>query len=48
MQDRSAKIFGNVMPGKVVKKAAASKQKYIKKYGDDSNRDYGIEVVKNP
>ncbi len=46
--DRSKTIFGNVMPGKVVKKAAKSKAKFIKKYGDDSNTDYGTEIVKNP
>ena len=42
MSDRSASIFGNPMPEKVVKAADKSKAKYIKKYGDDSQKDYKI------
>ena len=40
--DKSSVIFGNVMPKKVVKSAEKSKAKYIKKYGDDSSKDYKI------
>lgn len=47
MSDRSAVIFGNQMPKKVQKKAAASKKKYIKKYGDDSGADYEIRISPN-
>ena len=45
--DRSASIFGNEMPGSVVKKAARSKRKYIRKYGDDSNASYPVRIEKN-
>ena len=40
--DRSSVIYGNPMPKKVVKKAEKSKAKYIKKYGDDSKKEYRI------
>ena len=39
---KSEVIFGNKMPKTVVKDAYASKRKYIKKYGDDSNAHYQI------
>ena len=39
---KSEVIFGNKMPKSVVKDAYASKRKYIKKYGDDSNAHYQI------
>ncbi len=48
MDDRSACIFGNEMPKKVIKKAEGSKRKFVKKYGDDSSIDYGVEIGKNP
>ncbi|MBQ9828699.1 MAG: hypothetical protein IJM62_08450 [Lachnospiraceae bacterium] len=40
MTDRSAVIFGNKVDQKTLRKAEKSKQKYIKKYGDDSGKDY--------
>ena len=40
--DKSSVIYGNPMPKKVVKKAEKSKAKYIKKYGDDSKKEYRI------
>ena len=40
--DRSSVIYGNPMPKKVVKKAEKSKAKYIKKYGDDSKKEYRL------
>ena len=42
MPDRSSIIFGNEMSKKTIKGAEKSKKKYIKKYGDDSNKDYKI------
>ena len=48
MEERSKVIFGNVMPDKVYKKAVKSKKKYIKKFGDDSSKDYPIKLEKNP
>ena len=40
--DKSSVIFGNPISAKAVKGAIKSKQKYIKKYGDDTNSDYKI------
>ena len=42
MTDKTSSIFGNEIDKKTVKKAEASKQKYIKKYGDDSAVDYKL------
>ena len=42
MLDKSSVIFGNNIDKKTIKKATSSKKKYIKKYGDDSNKDYKI------
>ena len=39
---KSEVIFGNAQPKKVVKGAYKSKAKYIKKYGDDSSKDYKL------
>ncbi|MCR5081871.1 MAG: hypothetical protein K6B15_00155 [Parasporobacterium sp.] len=36
------------MPAKVVKKAEKSKKKWIKKFGDDSARNYSVEITENP
>ncbi len=46
--DRSEKIFGNVMPAGVVKKAAKSKAKYIRRFGDDSKANYPAAIEANP
>ncbi|MBQ9485811.1 MAG: hypothetical protein IJU83_03125 [Clostridia bacterium] len=46
--DRSSVIFGNVIDGKTLKKAERSKKKYIKKYGDDSERNYAFGVEEIP
>lgn len=48
MQERSKVIFGNVISDKAYKKAVRSKQKYQKKYGDDSNANYPVRIEKNP
>ena len=47
MQDRTRAIFGNEMSDADRRKAAASKAKYAKKFGDDSDRDYSVKLVRN-
>ena len=47
MTDRSSVIFGNIIPAKDVKKAAASKAKYARKFGDDAGTDYPVRIVPN-
>jgi hypothetical protein len=47
MQDRARVIFGNDLGEKALKKAERSKQKYIKKFGDDTNVDYPVRLEKN-
>ena len=42
MADKSSVIFGNKMDAKTIAGAEKSKQKFIKKYGDDSNADYKL------
>jgi len=48
MKDRSQVIFGNEMSAKDYNSALRSKKKFIKKFGDDSNKDYPVVVQKNP
>ena len=36
--DKSSVIFGNAMDSRTVQKAEKSKQKYIRKFGDDSEK----------
>ena len=45
MIDRTSVIFNNQQTKKTIKSADKSKQKYIKKYGDDSNADYKISFI---
>ncbi|MBR1797615.1 MAG: hypothetical protein IJ757_06370 [Clostridiales bacterium] len=45
---RSESVYGNVQSTSTVRKAEKSKQKYIKKFGDDSNANYSAQVVENP
>ena len=40
--DKSSVIFGNQMTAKTIKAAEKSKQKFVKKYGDDATADYKI------
>lgn len=47
MMDRSKEIFGNKMSSDVQKKAERSKQKYVKKYGDDSHVNYSVKLREN-
>ena len=42
MTDRTSTIFGNPIDAKTVRAAEKSKAKYLKKYGDDSARDYEL------
>ena len=48
MTDRSKVIFGNIISESVWRKAESSKQKNIRKYGDDSDADYGVSIRENP
>ncbi len=47
MADRSAEIFGNRMAPKVRKKAAKSKQKYIRRFGDDAALPHPAKLTAN-
>lgn len=47
MEDRSSVIFGNEIDKKHQKKSEGSKKRFIKKFGDDSERDYSAKLVKN-
>ena len=47
MDERSKVIFGNEISRKAYRKAVRGKQKYAKKYGDDSAADYPVKLVKN-
>mgnify|MGYP007012478893 CR=1 FL=1 len=44
IKDKSSVIFGNPIDKKTIKKANKSKQKFIKKYGDDSNTLYHLSL----
>lgn len=44
---RCSVIFGNKMPNKVVKKAEKNKQKYIRKFGDESKKVYHLAAEDN-
>ena len=47
MTDRSKIIFGNKISSSAVKSAEKSKQKYIRKFGDDSGENYPAKIVPN-
>lgn len=47
MKDRSKVIFGNEIKAGAYRKAVRSKQKYAKKYGDDSAVQYAAVTKKN-
>ncbi len=42
MTDRTKVIFGNEIDSKTVRSAEKAKAKFVKKYGDDSGKDYRI------
>jgi len=44
IMDKSKNIFGNPMPNKVYKKALRTKNKYQKKFGDDSKNTYNLKI----
>ena len=46
MDERFA-IYGNVMSEETLRKAEKSKQKYIRKFGDDSDSDYKAWIYRN-
>jgi len=46
--DRSRIIFGNRIAEKDYRKACRQKVKFLKKYGDDSEREYYFKAVDNP
>lgn len=47
MSDKAKEIFGNVMSRGVYRKAVRSKKNFIKKFGDDSKKDYPIRLQEN-
>ena len=46
--DRSSVIFGNALAAADYRKACRQKEKFLKKYGDDSAKDYRFKAVDNP
>ena len=47
MEDKSKIIFGNAISAGDYGKAVRSKAKFARKYGDDSQADYPVKLVKN-
>ena len=43
--DKTSVIFGNKIDKKTIKKAEKSKKKYLKKYGDDADKDYKLTFL---
>ena len=48
MEDKSSIIFGNPIDKKTIKQGIKSKNKFIKKYGDDTNKEYHLNVEPIP
>ena len=48
MTERSKQIFGNDIAPGAYKKAVRSKQKFIRKFGDDSTKIYPTSIQANP
>ena len=48
MSERSKNIFGNPMTDSVYRKAVRSREKYKRKFGDDTDADYPVTITKNP
>ena len=46
--DRAKVIFGNEMSDKAYRKAVAAKNRFIRKYGDDSGKHYHLTAVPAP
>ena len=47
MTNRSRVIFGNKIDSKAYLNAVNSKKKFIRKYGDDSNKNYNVRITEN-
>ncbi|MBQ8040565.1 MAG: hypothetical protein IJ274_12000, partial [Lachnospiraceae bacterium] len=47
MKDRAKVIFGNALPEKAYKSAVKTGKKNAKKFGDDRNVSYEINIEKN-
>ncbi len=45
--DKSKFVFGNAMKPSLYKKALSNKRKYMKKFGDDSQKKYHVKCVNN-
>lgn len=48
MTERSREIFGNAISRRDYQKAVHSKEKYARKFGDDSRELYPVEIEDNP
>ena len=48
IQDKSSVIFNNPIDKKTVKQGIKSKNKFIKKFGDDTNKEYHLSTVNIP
>ncbi|MBQ9631312.1 MAG: hypothetical protein IJV04_00120, partial [Lachnospiraceae bacterium] len=46
--DRSREIFGNEMAAGVIRKAQRTKEKYLRRFGDDSDKVYPLSAVPAP
>lgn len=46
--NKSKEIFGNPITGSSYRKAEKSKKKYVKKFGNDADKDYPAAIQKNP
>lgn len=46
--DKTSRIFNNKIPDKIIRKANKSKNKFIRKFGDDTNGTYHLKPVVNP
>ena len=47
MEDKSKKIYGNDIDRRAYRKAVNSKERFAKKYGDDSRKNYPVTVNKS-
>ena len=43
MTDRTGMIFYNEIDKKTIRQAEKSKQKFLKKFGDDSSKEYDVK-----
>ena len=48
IKDKSSVIFGNQIDKKTIKKANKSKQKFVKRFGDDSKKEYHLGLADIP